>query len=56
MVRAWVLGKGFRGWVSIETFDRRMRDKNVEVEECAERAERSMERLQKALDLPKSSL
>jgi sugar phosphate isomerase/epimerase len=56
MVRAWILEKGFRGWVSIETFDRRMRDKKVEVEECAERAERSMEMLQKALDLPKSSL
>ncbi|KAF2017059.1 4-hydroxyphenylpyruvate dioxygenase [Aaosphaeria arxii CBS 175.79] len=42
MVRALVVEKGFEGWVSFETFDRRMRGEGVGVEKCAERAERSL--------------
>ncbi|KAF2495523.1 xylose isomerase-like protein [Lophium mytilinum] len=45
MVQAWVLEKGFKGWISLESFDRRMRDKSIEPGHCAARAENSMHRL-----------
>ncbi|KAF2801959.1 AP endonuclease, family 2 [Mytilinidion resinicola] len=56
MVQAWVLEKGFRGWVSLESFDRRMRDRSVDPEHCAARAENSMQRLHETLCSGKSSL
>lgn len=37
IARAWIVEKGFKGWVSLETFDRRMRDKDFKVETAAER-------------------
>lgn len=52
IVKAWVLDKGFKGWVSMETFDRRMRDEKVRTEDCAERAKNSWMRLEVALGGP----
>ncbi|XPS91925.1 hypothetical protein M3J09_001334 [Ascochyta lentis] len=49
MVRAWVVETRFEGWVSMETFDRRMRDEGVKTGECARRAERSWKKLEDAL-------
>ncbi|RJE18901.1 Xylose isomerase-like TIM barrel [Aspergillus sclerotialis] len=37
IARAWIVEKGFKGWVSLETFDRRMRDKDFKVETAAKR-------------------
>lgn len=56
MVRAWVIEKRFDGWVSMETFDRRTRDEKVTPEQCADNAERSWNKLEKALGRPKSVL
>ena len=55
-VKAWIIDQGFGGWVSLETFDRRMREEGVTTEQCAERAERSWNKLEKALDEPRSLL
>ncbi|KAF2653815.1 xylose isomerase-like protein [Lophiostoma macrostomum CBS 122681] len=49
MVRKWIVEKGFKGWVSMETFDRRMRDEAYEIEDAAKRAEASIQRLKKAV-------
>ena len=54
IVRAWVVEKKFEGWVSMETFDRRMIEEGVTTDECAARAESSWERLEKALADSKS--
>ena len=54
IVRAWVVEKKFEGWVSMETFDRRMIEEGVTTDECAARAESSWERLEKALRDSKS--
>ncbi|KAF2625689.1 xylose isomerase-like protein [Macroventuria anomochaeta] len=56
IVRAWVIDKGYEGWVSMETFDRRTRGEKVTTEQCAVRAERSWKSLEKALSEPKSLL
>jgi hypothetical protein len=56
IVRTWIVEKGFRGYVSMETFDRRTRDEGATCEECAARAERSWARLERALDEPSSLL
>ena len=56
IVRTWVVEKGFKGYVSMETFDRRTRDKGVTSEECAVRAERSWAKLERALGEPRSLL
>ncbi|RDW67312.1 sugar phosphate isomerase/epimerase family protein [Aspergillus mulundensis] len=46
VVRAWVVESGFGGWVSMEIFDRRMRDEKYKTEIAAERAWRSWEKVQ----------
>lgn len=56
IVQAWVFEKGFQGWISLGSFDRRMRDRSVEPEHCAARAETSMQRLQESLYSGKSRL
>ncbi|KAL4877807.1 xylose isomerase-like protein [Aspergillus karnatakaensis] len=50
VVRAWVVEKGFKGWISMEIFDRRMRDEAYKVEDAAERGWRSWERVNEALE------
>ncbi|KAL4865904.1 hypothetical protein BDV12DRAFT_173705 [Aspergillus spectabilis] len=49
VVRAWIVEKGFKGWVSMEIFDRRMRDEKYKPEVAAERGWRSWEKIQEAL-------
>ncbi|KAL6238240.1 hypothetical protein BDW75DRAFT_247641 [Aspergillus navahoensis] len=46
VVRAWVVDSGFQGWVSMEIFDRRMRDEAYGIETAARRAWRSWEKVQ----------
>ncbi|KAL4778359.1 xylose isomerase-like protein [Aspergillus varians] len=49
VVRAWVVEAGFGGWVSMEIFDRRMRDENYRPERAAERGWRSWEMVKAAV-------
>lgn len=51
IVRKMVLDKGFSGWVSLETFDRRMRDEGFRIEEGARRARQSIEKLEEELQI-----
>ncbi|KAJ6057809.1 hypothetical protein N7460_001083 [Penicillium canescens] len=37
IARAWIVEMGFKGWVSMEVFDRRLRDGSVSVETAARR-------------------
>lgn len=46
VVRAWVVESGFGGWISMEIFDRRMRDDAYKIETAAERAWRSWKKVQ----------
>ncbi|KAL2832575.1 xylose isomerase-like protein [Aspergillus cavernicola] len=50
VVRAWIVETGFKGWVSMEIFDRRMRDEAYRPEIAAERGWKSWERVQSALN------
>ncbi|KAL4914394.1 xylose isomerase-like protein [Aspergillus aurantiobrunneus] len=49
VVRAWLVDSGFKGWVSMEIFDRRMRDERYEPEAAAERGWKSWEKVQAAV-------
>lgn len=40
---------GFRGWISLETFDRRMREPDFNIETAAARADTSVNKLRKAV-------
>lgn len=44
--QAWLVEKGFKGWVSLEIFDRRMRDESFKPEIAAARGQKSWEKLQ----------
>lgn len=44
-----VLEVGYAGWISLETFDRRMRDPSLRIETAAMRAETSIKKLQNAV-------
>lgn len=46
IAREWIVKKGFTGWVSLETFDRRMRDKDHKIETAASRGLESWKRVQ----------
>jgi sugar phosphate isomerase/epimerase len=46
IARAWIVEKGFRGWVSMEVFDRAMRDGSVTPEAAARRGVESWKKLQ----------
>ncbi|KAE8151326.1 putative AP endonuclease, family 2 [Aspergillus avenaceus] len=50
MVKAWVVDTGYTGWVSLEIFDRRMRDKDHRPEIAAARGMESWKTLQKRLE------
>lgn len=56
IVRAWIIEKGYTGWVSMETFDRRMRDANSKPELAAIRGVESWKRIQKELGGPGAML
>ncbi|KAK1142391.1 hypothetical protein N8T08_007943 [Aspergillus melleus] len=49
VVRAWVLETGFKGWISMEVFDRQMRSKEFEPETAAMRARESWRKVQAAV-------
>ncbi|KAJ5107862.1 AP endonuclease family 2 [Penicillium angulare] len=49
IVRSWLLEKGYNGWVSLEIFDRRMRDENNGPEDSARRGVESWRKLQASL-------
>ncbi|KAL4945760.1 hypothetical protein BDV06DRAFT_229950 [Aspergillus oleicola] len=47
IVRSWILNSGFKGWVSMEIFDRRMRSEKYSIETAAGRGWRSWEGVQR---------
>ncbi|KAL3481431.1 xylose isomerase-like protein [Aspergillus californicus] len=49
VVQAWIVETGFQGWVSMEIFDRRMRDEAYRPEVAAERGWTSWVRIQAGL-------
>ncbi|KAL2818627.1 xylose isomerase-like protein [Aspergillus granulosus] len=49
VLQAWLIEKGFSGWVSMEIFDRRMRDETYKLETAAARGWKSWEKLQSDL-------
>ncbi|ETS80888.1 hypothetical protein PFICI_08417 [Pestalotiopsis fici W106-1] len=51
-LKACVVEKKFRGWVSMEIFDRRMRDGQYSIEDAAMRAKRSWEYLLRQVSPP----
>lgn len=50
VARAWIVEKGYSGWVSMEIFDRRMRDESCRVEHSAMRCMKSWKMLNNELD------
>lgn len=46
VAQAWLIDKGFKGWVSLESFDRRMRDEGFEPESAAARGQKAWQKLQ----------
>lgn len=46
---AWIIEMGFGGWVSLETFDRRMRDERSRPEDAAARGMEAWRRVQKEI-------
>ncbi|KAJ5390268.1 uncharacterized protein N7496_001336 [Penicillium cataractarum] len=49
IAKAWILDKGFKGWVSLEIFDRRMRDGSSRPEDAAMRGIKSWRTLEQKL-------
>ncbi|GAD95162.1 hypothetical protein AN2478.2 [Paecilomyces variotii No. 5] len=56
VVRGLVIEKGFDGWVSLESFDRRMREERFKPDIAARRAEESWRKLKKDLAQDKALL
>jgi sugar phosphate isomerase/epimerase len=50
IARAWIVEMGFHGWVSMEIFDRRLRDGKVSVETAARRGVESWKKVQVAME------
>lgn len=55
-LKACVVDVGFQGWISMEIFDRRMRDARFEIDEAATRATSSWAKLLKEVQPPHSRL
>lgn len=51
VARSWIADKGFNGWVSLEVFDRRMREPAFQPETAARRGSYSWRKLQDALPI-----
>ncbi|CAD0054703.1 unnamed protein product [Aureobasidium pullulans] len=45
ILKAWVVDKGFTGWISFESFDRRMTEESYDPKVAAVRARRSWEKI-----------
>lgn len=56
VARAWLVDTGFKGWVSMEIFDRRMRDEAYNPETAAARGWRSWEKVQVGVSGGKSKV
>lgn len=56
ITRAWISDKGFNGWVSLETFDRRMRDERFKIETAARRGVESWRKVQAEMGPVESKL
>jgi sugar phosphate isomerase/epimerase len=50
IARAWIVEMGFKGWVSMEVFDRRLRDGSVSVEAAARRGVESWRKVQAEME------
>ncbi|KAJ5757079.1 uncharacterized protein N7511_007261 [Penicillium nucicola] len=50
IARAWIVEMGFEGWVSMEVFDRRLRDGSVSVGSAAQRGIESWRKVQAAME------
>jgi sugar phosphate isomerase/epimerase len=50
IARAWIVEMGFKGWVSMEVFDRRLRDGSVSVETAARRGIESWRKVQAEME------
>lgn len=55
-VQTWVIEKGFKGWISLEIFDRRMREESSQPDANARRGIESWKKLIKALGAPASRI
>lgn len=55
-LKACVVDTGFKGWISMEIFDRRMRDSRFKIDEAATRATSSWARLLREVESPQSRL
>lgn len=55
IVKAWVVDKGYTGWISMEVFDRRMRNAEFNPQDAGKRARKSWETLQDRLRSPTPS-
>ncbi|KAJ5758540.1 hypothetical protein N7520_005696 [Penicillium odoratum] len=51
ITKAWIVDVGFKGWVSLEIFDRRMKDETSQIEKAASRGIDSWRTLQRELEL-----
>ncbi|KAJ5939304.1 hypothetical protein N7466_002438 [Penicillium verhagenii] len=49
IAKAWIVDTGFKGWISLEIFDRSMRDQSSKIETAASRGIESWRTLQKEL-------
>ena len=56
IARAWIGEMGFTGWVSLEAFDRRMRDENILPEMAAARGIESWRKVQADIRAPGSKM
>ncbi|KAJ5457571.1 hypothetical protein N7475_008959 [Penicillium sp. IBT 31633x] len=56
IARAWIVEIGFEGWVSLEVFDRRMRDGSVSPEMAARRGVKSWRKVQDEMEDSRSRL
>jgi sugar phosphate isomerase/epimerase len=56
VARAWIVETGYTGWVSMEIFDRRMRDKDSQVEHAAMRGMGSWRKLKRELEATQSKI
>jgi sugar phosphate isomerase/epimerase len=56
VARAWIVETGYTGWVSMEIFDRRMRNEDSQVEHAAMRGMESWKKLKHELDTTHSKI
>ncbi|EYE92113.1 sugar phosphate isomerase/epimerase family protein [Aspergillus ruber CBS 135680] len=55
IARTWIVESGFEGWVSLEVFDRRMRDEGFSVDTAARRGIESWRKVKAELEVPQET-